>query len=193
MNYLTYIEHSAENLQFYLWYRDYAKRFAEAKTSDIGLAPVWTQSQHDAALQSAQIAATTQKRIIKPEAVEIFGGSDFEKVPKVTATESNDPFVTPPRTPAEALSPNAKAHPWDSTHSLNEQGSLYTTTNSNTESYHQQAAEAFTAAGLKQPCKYSSLDFRLQKLIASKLRFSRFARRLIELLLFISKHIPHGN
>jgi hypothetical protein len=163
MNYLIYIEHSAENLQFYLWYRDYAKRFAEAKTSDIGLAPVWTQSQHDAALQSAQVAATTQKRVVKLEAAEIFQGTDFEKVPKVIATESTDPFMTPPRTPAEALSPNATARPWDSTHGLSEQGSLYTTTNSNTESYHQQAGEAFTAAGLKQPCK--SLSFNLPILI----------------------------
>lgn len=156
MNYLVYIEHSAENLQFYLWYRDYVKRFAEAKTSDIGLAPVWTQSQHDAALQSAQIAAMTQKRAIKPEAAEIFQGTDFEKMPKVTATESADPFMTPPRTPAEALSPNAVAHPWKSTHGLSEPGSLYTTTNSNAELYHQQAGDAFTAAGLKQPCSISA-------------------------------------
>jgi hypothetical protein len=158
MNYLTYIEHSAENLQFYLWYRDYAKRFAEAKTSDIGLAPVWTLSRHDAALQSAQIAATTQKRVIKPEVAEIFQGTDFEKVLKITGNESADPFVTPPRTPAEALSANSSAHPWDSTHDLSEQGSLYTTTNSNAESYHQRAGEAFTAAGLKQPCMCNSLN-----------------------------------
>ena len=154
MNYLVYIEHSAENLQFYLWYRDYAKRFAEAKTSDTGLAPVWTQSQHDAALQSAQMATITQKRDTKPEAAGIFQGTDFERVPKVTATESTaGAFTTPPRTPAEALSPNATAHPWDSTHGLSEPQSLHTTTNSNAESHHQQAGEAFIAAGLKQPCK----------------------------------------
>jgi hypothetical protein len=180
MNYLVYIEHSAENLQFYLWYRDYAKRFAEAETSDIGLAPVWTQSQHDAALQSAQIAAKTQKRVIKPETAEIFQGTDFEKVPKGTATESADPFVTPPRTPAEALSPNASAHPLDSSHGLSEQGSLRTTTNSNAETYHQRAGEAFTAAGLKQPCMYKCLSFYLPIIIAVKLRFSPSVRRLTE-------------
>jgi len=178
MNYLTYIEHAAENLQFYLWYRDYAKRFAEAKTSDIGLAPVWTQSQHDAALQTAQITATTQKRVIKPEAAEIFQGTDFEKVPKVNATESTDPFVTPPRTAAEALSPNASVRPWDSGHGLSEQGSLYTTSNSNSASYHQQAGEAFTAAGLKQPCMYIRLSFNLPILITLKLRFNPSVRRL---------------
>jgi hypothetical protein len=167
MNYLVYIEHSAENLQFYLWYRDYAKRFAEAKTSDIGLAPVWTQSQHDAALQSAQMATITQKRLTKSEAAGIFQDIDFEKVPKVTAIESTDPLMTPPRTPAEALSPNAAAQPWDSTHGLSEQGSLHTTTNSNPESYHQQAGEAFTAAGLKQPCNYRCLSFDFPILITS--------------------------
>jgi hypothetical protein len=178
MNYVTYIEHSAENLQFYLWYRDYAKRFAEAKTSDIGLAPVWTQAQHDAALQTAQIAATTQKRVVKPEASEIFQGSDFEKVPKVTTTESMDPFVTPPRTPAEVLSLNAAARSWDSSNGLSEQGSLHTTANSNAEPYRQQAGEAFTAAGLKQPCMHKCLSFNLPILIALKLRFSPSVRRL---------------
>lgn len=158
MNYLTYIEHAAENLQFILWYRDYVKRFSEAKTSDIGLAPVWTQAQHEAALQTAQIQATAQKKTIKPEsAAEIFQGTDFEKVPKVTRNESADPFVTPPRTPAEVLSGNGSRHPWDSTNGLSERGSLYTTTLSNAESYHQLAGEAFVAAGLKRPCMYNNL------------------------------------
>jgi hypothetical protein len=158
MNYLTYIEHSAENLQFFLWYRDYVKRFSEAKTADIGLAPVWTQAQHEAALQTVQIQSTTQKRMIKPEsAAEIFQGTDFEKVPKVTGNGSMDPFVTPPRTPAEALSGNGSTHPWDSTRGLSEQGSLFNTTPSNAESYHQLAGEAFVAAGMKQPCMYNSL------------------------------------
>jgi hypothetical protein len=178
MNYLLYIEHSAENLQFYLWFRNYTKRFAEAKTSDIGLAPVWTQSQHDAALQSAQIAATTQKTVLKPDAVEIFQGTDFEKIPKVTRIDSADPFVTPPRTPAEALS--ASTNTWDSTHGLSEQGSLYTTTPSKAESYHKQAGDAFTAAGLKQPCKSNSLSFILLLLIVPKSLFNRSVRRLTE-------------
>lgn len=155
MNYLTYIEHAAENLQFFLWYRDYANRFNEAKTPDIGLAPEWTQAQHVAALQNAQIQATTQKRKIDPEnAQQIFQGTDFEKAPKSSGKESKDPFVTPPRTPAEALSGNATILPWDSNQGSSEKGTLHKM-NTNAESYHQLASETFAAAGLKQPCMYT--------------------------------------
>lgn len=32
MDYLVYVAHDAENLQFFLWYRDYVKRFHEWQT-----------------------------------------------------------------------------------------------------------------------------------------------------------------
>ena len=41
MDYLTYIQHDAENLQFYLWLRDYTRRFAEEKLQDQVLSPEW--------------------------------------------------------------------------------------------------------------------------------------------------------
>jgi hypothetical protein len=42
MNFLKYIELSAENLQFFLWYRDYSKRFNELPASEKALSPEWT-------------------------------------------------------------------------------------------------------------------------------------------------------
>ena len=45
MNYLVYIEHSAENLQFFLWYRDYLKRFDELPPNERALAPEWSAEQ----------------------------------------------------------------------------------------------------------------------------------------------------
>jgi hypothetical protein len=39
MDYLVYIEHSAENLQFYLWYRDYVRRWNSLPTSQRALSP----------------------------------------------------------------------------------------------------------------------------------------------------------
>ncbi|UKZ47511.1 hypothetical protein TrVGV298_001730 [Trichoderma virens] len=54
MNYLVYVEHGAENLQFYLWFKNYEKRFAEAKTSDIALAPEWTQAMEDEVVAKAR-------------------------------------------------------------------------------------------------------------------------------------------
>jgi hypothetical protein len=39
MDYLVYIAHDAENLQFYLWYRDYEKRFNRLKQNEKALSP----------------------------------------------------------------------------------------------------------------------------------------------------------
>ncbi|KAL2147055.1 hypothetical protein VTI28DRAFT_937 [Corynascus sepedonium] len=47
MNYLLHVERSAENLQFFLWHRDYERRFSAAKTADLSLAPEWTQAMED--------------------------------------------------------------------------------------------------------------------------------------------------
>ncbi|KAI9782499.1 MAG: hypothetical protein M1839_004985 [Geoglossum umbratile] len=41
MDYLTYIQHNAENLQFYLWLWDYKRRFAEKRLQDQALSPEW--------------------------------------------------------------------------------------------------------------------------------------------------------
>ncbi|KAH8153560.1 uncharacterized protein LAJ45_02373 [Morchella importuna] len=39
MRYLTYVEHSAENLQFYLWLRDYSARFEALPDNEKALSP----------------------------------------------------------------------------------------------------------------------------------------------------------
>jgi len=39
MKYLVYIEHCAENLQFYLWYKDYVERFGQLPKSERALSP----------------------------------------------------------------------------------------------------------------------------------------------------------
>ena len=41
MNYLKYIELSAENLQFYLWLQDYTKRFEQLSEHEKALSPEW--------------------------------------------------------------------------------------------------------------------------------------------------------
>ena len=165
MNYLLYIEHSAENLQFFLWFRDYSQRFRDAKTSDIALAPEWTQAQQDAALLPVQVQTTAQKRNLpSANATEIFKDTDFEKPTKPSAADSTDPFATPPRTPAGALaSENASTAPWDSARCLSEQESNHAHVHSNAESYHQKAGEAFAAAGLNQPCMYLTNYFAYAK------------------------------
>lgn len=44
MDYLVYIEHGAENLQFYLWYQDYCKRWGQLSRAQQALSPAVEQS-----------------------------------------------------------------------------------------------------------------------------------------------------
>ena len=39
MNYLIYVEFAAENLQFYIWFRDYIQRFSELSDALASLSP----------------------------------------------------------------------------------------------------------------------------------------------------------
>jgi hypothetical protein len=41
MDYLVYVEFNAENLQFYLWYEDYKRRFMELSAWERALSPEW--------------------------------------------------------------------------------------------------------------------------------------------------------
>ena len=45
MDYLVYISHDAENLQFWLWLQDYTYRFNAAPRSEQALSPPWSQEE----------------------------------------------------------------------------------------------------------------------------------------------------
>ncbi|KZF26969.1 hypothetical protein L228DRAFT_258320 [Xylona heveae TC161] len=45
MDYLIYIEHDAENLQFYLWLQDYTRRFNATKVAEKVLSPEWKSNE----------------------------------------------------------------------------------------------------------------------------------------------------
>ncbi|KAF7548092.1 hypothetical protein G7Z17_g7294 [Cylindrodendrum hubeiense] len=136
MTYLIYVEHAAENLQFYLWYKDYEKRFNEADTADVKLAPEWTQAMQDEAV--AKIRKENVDNVRKePKGTEIFKGTDFEKQGNDKVIDGANPFHTPPQS------------------SRGEAASEYTASNApvstNASSYQTQASEAFQAAGVRQP------------------------------------------
>ncbi|GKT95270.1 regulator of G protein signaling superfamily [Colletotrichum tofieldiae] len=151
MNYLIYIEHAAENLQFFLWHQDYRKRFGETKTSDMSLAPEWTEAMETEVLQ--RMFKEKSQRMRKKPGQEIFKGTDFEKKGAVAAIieESNsNPFSTPPRTP-------------------NDQESVYTGSHgaSNADSYRSQASDAFAAIGAKQPFTIQPFREEIDRVIAT--------------------------
>ncbi|KAK6064083.1 hypothetical protein SCUP515_11990 [Seiridium cupressi] len=148
MNYLTYIEHSAENLQFFLWYRDYVRRFQEAQTSDISLAPEWTQAMEEEALAKINRGVADNVKETT-EAADIFKGTDFEQ-PSDHVLHAADPFTTPPRTPDG----NSDA------------STLYS---SQATTFHTQALDTYTAAGSKQPFTIQPFRTEIERVIATYL------------------------
>lgn len=94
MNFLKYIELSAENLQFYLWFRDYSKRFEDLPASEKALSPLWVGEKP--AAPDAKVS-----KAINADAAAILSNSDFASDPKIDESEKggSNPFFTPPRTP----------------------------------------------------------------------------------------------
>ena len=146
MNYLIYIEHAAENLQFFLWYRDYAKRFSDLPPNERALAPEWTAEQVEKDAQANQ-GALPLKQPISAETAAVFKGTEFAPPISSVVEIKGNPFNTPPRTPnndRDSVAPTERA--WSDNGST-----LYSNTN---KSFHTKAAGAFEGADLKwQPCE----------------------------------------
>lgn len=132
MNYLKYIELAAENLQFYLWFRSYTKRFNDLPDNEKALSPPWTA--HDAEQEQAR-----PKRV-SPETQAIFKGTDFANEPKIAENEKNPFFTPPPGTPNSDLKRDGRS----SIDSYD--GSL---TSGGKTDHTQRATGAFESAGLK--------------------------------------------
>lgn len=94
MNYLKYIEHAAENLQFFLWFHDYTTRFHNLRESEQALSPEWTAAQADA--EAASAAQQQRLKTANVEASAILHGTTFDDGSRVN--EKGDPFHTPPAT-----------------------------------------------------------------------------------------------
>ncbi|KAI2632883.1 hypothetical protein GGS21DRAFT_146402 [Xylaria nigripes] len=143
MNYLIYIEHSAENLQFYLWYHDYVKRFNAAPASEIALAYEWTEAMEDATMMKIQKNAALKAKKASPIALEIFKGTDFEKPPELQ--ESREAF-----TPRQSSA-----------------GDSVSFSDSQATTFVAQAEDAFVAAGVKQPFTIQPFRSEINRLIAT--------------------------
>lgn len=139
MNYLLFVEYSAENLQFYLWHRDYVQRFAQAPRSDLALAPQWTRAMEEETVSRLQREAAEDKRRVCTGAAEMFKGTDFDKKRPIETVTEIDPF-----------SPRA-------TTSYSNKESIYALSSmaSNTSTLRSPTSEAFASVGAKTPCKHS--------------------------------------
>ncbi|KAF5023484.1 hypothetical protein F66182_4435 [Fusarium sp. NRRL 66182] len=141
MSYLVYVEHAAENLQFYLWFKDYERRFKSNPKLDIRLAPEWTRTmQNDTVIKIRKEHLDRMRR--EPKSAEMFRGTDFEKKKKKQPSSKDrsnsvDPFATPPQS------------------SKGDESSIYTASKTmkslDAVSYQSRASEAFHAVGAPQP------------------------------------------
>lgn len=149
MNYLKYIEYSAENLQFYLWYRDYQARWEKLKDSEKALAPEWTTvAEADATL------APNRPTKVDPQIAAVLKNTDFDENAHKVASTPADPFNTPP-----------KAASFDDKRDIvsdygSSVGDEKTLTSSTVSSTHRAVTDqAFGDAGLKwKPCESGFLS-----------------------------------
>lgn len=146
MNYLKYIEYDAENLQFYLWYKDYCKRFDALSETEKALSPEWTAAQAEAEATAGQ---GVRRKKVSPDVAAVLEGTDFaDGSAKPFDTEKRDPFNDPSRTPSS----DDKREMMSSDY-----GSSFGDDNTLTGStpYSKKADEAFEEAGMKwKPCKF---------------------------------------
>ncbi|RMD42656.1 hypothetical protein DV735_g2471, partial [Chaetothyriales sp. CBS 134920] len=154
MDFLVYIEHSAENLQFYLWYRDYVRRFFQLPEHLQKLSPEWTDGHTQAERNACEKEKTAKS--LAPEASNMLKGTDFDPSAKPHLTDSShgpNPFSTPPRTPSgnDRDSWAASSLPWSENTSVE---------------HTKKTAQAFNEADVLQPFTIQPFREEISRIIA---------------------------
>ncbi|KAF9639514.1 Regulator of G protein signaling superfamily [Lasiodiplodia theobromae] len=138
LNYLKYIELSAENLQFYLWFHDYVKRFEALPESEKVLSPEWTTEQAESEAHAAQ----SKSRKSTPRTAAVFKGTTFSDTPKAADNDRANPFW-------DHAGPTPSEHSENDTPSVHSSADWeYSLTNS-TVNHSEAARDAFESAGEK--------------------------------------------
>nr|POE79488.1 hypothetical protein CFP56_07553 [Quercus suber] len=134
MNYLRYIEHSAENLQFYLWYQDYTARWSKLSDSERALSPAWKQAYSDS---DPTGQTSSRPKRVNPQIAAILKDTDFAE--NNTKSQSN-PFETPSKPSSDVVSEYRS--------SMGDDKTLATSV-----AHEMVAEQAFEDAGMKwKPC-----------------------------------------
>lgn len=155
MDYLVYVEHAAENLQFYLWYHNYTRRFTSLSESQRMLSPQWTTGQRKDAERRVTGQRIKDSKLIFPAVVAI--PELQEDIPKA----NNEipccltPFATPPN----------RAHTHRGSYSHPQQCLTGWNANSKAlespEAVNETAASAFENANYFQPCMFPFFTLRI--------------------------------
>ncbi|KAE9979977.1 hypothetical protein BLS_009282 [Venturia inaequalis] len=138
MDFLKYIEHSAENLQFFMWVRDYIKRFEDLPASEKAFSPEWTQAQEEADAINQRNAAREKPLVVV--ANQILRSQQLDPAPISPHSEMKNPFGDSTAQASERTSFESAGRPYTGT-----AGTGTIRTNHNDE-----ASTAFEDAG----CKY---------------------------------------
>jgi len=149
MNYLVYIEHSAENLQFFLWYRDYVARFARLPASEKALSSLWVDEKFDDDMVKPSPRFVVDSRPSTSD-------KNLEALPGVleidadsTTSGDGDPFHDRPtstrRTATSTSERTTTPYNWD------EDKATWSTRRSD---FREIAAGAYESLSIMQPCKW---------------------------------------
>lgn len=147
MQYLLYVEHAAENLQFYLWLRDYTERFNALTENEKALSPP------PVPVNPLDPRLGPKRGLKSGNSVTQFLSGAFSSPSQQLAVPSPtkaNPFTTPPRTPDSSgdsgYEPgNLAIEPFSSVESVG----------LNQINHKRMAAEAYQSIGMEwQPCKF---------------------------------------
>lgn len=137
-----------ENLQFFLWYKDYEKRFNESSNSERVLAPEWTEAHAEAERRRyrAGLKKTTGNNADVNEALQ---GTDFEEKSNMVTVTNNEALPFDDQSMVASTISSRGGH----RNIVSQDGSYVPTlgADSATTNHTQTTAEAFEEAGLKQP------------------------------------------
>lgn len=139
MNYLKYIELSAENLQFFLWLQSYMKRFNELPDNEKVLSPEWTVPEME---PKQHVGPRKMSAVAK----EMFNGTDFGEKSMNVEVEKSNPSLDTPSSPFG----DAKLS-FDSASTASTEGRI---------DHALRANSAFRSVGLQwKPCESTDLSF----------------------------------
>lgn len=136
MDYMVHVEHSAENLKFYLWLQDYTERFNNLTESSKMLSPqyIYVSPERNSPITMPLPAVPKRQSF----ANDVFKGTVFD----------SDPFRTP-RTSDLSERPAIFSLPWSNGRIPGRK------TPSPTKPHRTLAISAFAETGMRPPCNLS--------------------------------------
>lgn len=150
MDFCKYKEHNAENLQIFLWYKDFESRWTTLPESEKALAPEWTTQK--AEVERLAYREQTRNKPSRGPGAEILNGTDFasSKNTSQASDEKEGPFcdamrVETSHSDTRLLTADTQFRPQSSRPSER-------------SGYSQRAGTAFEDAGLAKPCKFPTVE-----------------------------------